>query len=59
MYSMLTPHKLNTQSSTEAELVGINDVLPQILWMQYFLEAHGNGLLAESGIYQDYQSTIL
>jgi hypothetical protein len=24
--------KLNTKSSTEAELVGVNDVMPQVLW---------------------------
>jgi hypothetical protein len=32
---------INTKSSTEADLVGINDVLPQILWTRYFLEAKG------------------
>ena len=30
--------RINTNSSTEAELVGVNDVLPQILWTRYFLE---------------------
>ena len=32
-------HKLNTKISTEAELVGVDDRMPQILWMRYFLEA--------------------
>jgi hypothetical protein len=32
VYGTLTRQKLNTKSSTEAELVGINDVMPQILW---------------------------
>ena len=59
VYSTSTRQKLNTQSSTEAELVGINDVLPQILWIQYFLEAQGYGSPNESVIYQDNQSTIL
>ena len=30
--SMSWGQKLNTKSSTESELVGINDALPQILW---------------------------
>ena len=33
--------KLNTKSSIEAELIGLDDALPQILWMQYFLEQQG------------------
>ena len=59
VYSTSTCQKLNTQSSTEAELLGINDVLLQILWTQYFLEAQGYGSPNESVIYQDNQSTIL
>jgi hypothetical protein len=31
--------KLITKSSTEAELVGLADVMPQVLWTLYFLEA--------------------
>ena len=31
--------KLNTKSSTEAELVGVADILPKTLWRRYFLEA--------------------
>jgi hypothetical protein len=33
--------KLNTKNSTEAELVGVDDLMPQILWTRYFLEAQG------------------
>jgi hypothetical protein len=33
--------KLNANSSTEAELVGVDDVTPQVLWTLYFLEAQG------------------
>jgi hypothetical protein len=33
--------KLNTKSSTEAELVGTDDVMPQVLWTLCFLEAQG------------------
>ena len=31
--------KLNTKSSTEAELIGADDAMPQMLWTRYFLEA--------------------
>jgi hypothetical protein len=58
MYGTSTRHKINTKSSTEAELVGINDVMPQVLWTRYFLEAQGYGV-QESIIYQDNQSTML
>ena len=39
--AMSKAHKLNTKSSTEAELVGVYDALPDILWGNYFLEAQG------------------
>jgi hypothetical protein len=48
--------KLNTKSSTEAELVGIDDVLPQALWTKYFMEAQGFGVTTI--LNQDNQSTI-
>jgi hypothetical protein len=57
-YSTSTRHKLNTKSSTEAELVGVNDVMPQVLWTRYFLEAQWYGV-NDSIIYQDNQSAIL
>jgi hypothetical protein len=53
-----TRQKINTTSSTGAETVGIHEVLPQILWTRYFLEAQGYGV-EESIIYQDNQSAIL
>ena len=46
VYLMSSKQKLNTRSSTEAELVGINDVLSMILWTQLFLEAQGYKLLS-------------
>ena len=33
--------KLNTKSSTVAELVGVDDALPQVLWTFYFVEGQG------------------
>ena len=50
--------KLNSRSSTEAELIGLDDALPDILWGRYFLE--GQGYTVEHNIvYQDNKSTIL
>ena len=58
VYGTSTRQKLNTRSSTEAELVGVNDVMPQILWTRYFLEAQGYDV-SDSIIYQDNQSAML
>jgi hypothetical protein len=57
-YSASTRQKLNTKGSTEAELVGVNDLMPQVLWTRYFLEAQGYGV-KDVKLYQDNQSTIL
>ena len=35
--------KLNTGSSTEAELVGIDNTLKYIMWGLYFIQAQGQG----------------
>ena len=52
-----TPRKkLNTKSSTEAEMVGVDDLMPQILWMQYFLEDQGFKV-SDDIVYQDNQSS--
>ena len=58
VYGTSAKQKLNTKSSTEAELVGVNDVMPQVLWTRYFLEAQGF-TVSDSIIYQDNQSAIL
>jgi hypothetical protein len=50
--------KLNTRSSTESELVGVDDCMPAILWTRYFLEAQGYGV-KENIVYQDNLSAIL
>ena len=41
VYSTSVRQKLNTKSSTEAELVGVDDVMPQVIWTRFFLEAKG------------------
>jgi hypothetical protein len=53
-----TKQKLNTRSSTESELVAVDDCMPAVLWTRYFLEAQGYGV-QESIVYQDNQSAIL
>ena len=50
--------KLNTRSSTESELVGVDDLMPAILHTRNFLEAQGYGV-SENIIFQDNQSAIL
>jgi hypothetical protein len=56
--SMSRGQKLNTKSSTESELVGIDDALPQILWGKYFIEAQGY-TVEHNILLQDNKSTIL
>ena len=56
--AMSKAHKLNTKSSTEAELVGVYDALPDILWGKSFLEAQGYKI-EHNVLLQDNKSTIL
>lgn len=53
-----TKQKLNTCSSTESELVGANNLMPIVLWTQYFLKAQGYDV-HHNIVYQDNQSAIL
>ena len=50
--------KLNTRSSTEAELVGADDVATLILWTKHFMEAQGYNI-KKNILYQDNKSAIL
>jgi hypothetical protein len=50
--------KLNTRSSTESEVVGVDDLMPAILWTRNFLEAQGYGV-KECILLQDNKSAIL
>jgi len=56
--SFLHRHKLNARSSTEAELIGIGDALPYIMWGLYFIEAQGYEV-THNILYQDNKSTVL
>ena len=55
LYSASNNQKLNTKILTKAELVGVDDLMSQILWMQYFLEAQCMNIY-DNFIYQDNQS---
>ena len=50
--------KLNTKSSTEAEVVGVDDVSTLMLWMKLFMEAQGY-TIQKNILYQDNKSAML
>ena len=39
VYSTSMKQKLNTKHSTKSKVVGVDNVLPQVIWSKYFLEA--------------------
>jgi hypothetical protein len=47
----------NTQSSTETELISIQDKLPDIIWTRYFVEGQGYNI-DEYMIFQDNMSSL-
>ena len=58
IYSTSVKQKINTKSSTEIEIVAVDDVMPQIMWTKYFLEAQGytnNDII----LHQDNMSAML
>jgi hypothetical protein len=57
-YSMSTRQKINTKSSTEAELVGVDDAMSSIVWTRNFLQAQGYNV-TDNIVYQDNQSAML
>ena len=57
-YASSRRQKLVTKSSTEAEIVGVDDGINQVLWTKYFLEHQGYNLNCTT-VYQDNQSSIL
>ena len=52
-----TKQKINTKSSTEAEVVGSSDYLSNTIWVRVFLAEQGYKL-TENIFYQDNQSAI-
>ena len=55
--SKSSKQKLNTKSSTEAELVGASDYLSYAIWAKKFLECQGY-ILSGNAFHQDNKSTI-
>ena len=58
IFNKSSKQKINTRSSTEAEVVGVNDAMTMILWMQLFLDAQGVKT-TDNVIHQDNMSSIL
>jgi len=56
-YSSSSKQKINTMSSTETELIAVNDKMGQVLWTKYFLEAQGYDI--PTVVFQDNKSTML
>jgi hypothetical protein len=53
-----TKQKLNTQSSTETDIVGADDFMLTICWTWYFMKAQGYGV-NDNVLFQDNKSSIL
>ena len=56
--SQSTKHKLNSRSSTEAEIIAVDDGMAILLWTRLFLEAQGI-IIDDNILYQDNQSATL
>jgi len=57
-YTASCKQKLNTKSSTEVELVALDDAMGQVLWTRHFWPTQGY-TVPTTTIYQDNKSTIL
>ncbi len=55
--SSLTKHKTNIKSSTDSELIAVDDAISMILWCLYFIEAQGYSV-KQNIVFQDNQSTM-
>ncbi len=53
-----TKHKLNTRSSTESEIVAVDNLIPQILWVRLFLKAQ-RFAVSNNILFQDNKSVML
>ena len=58
MQVLTRKQKLNSRSSTEAELIGVDDAITQVLWTKLFMEAQGYPI-EKNILYQDNKSSIL
>jgi hypothetical protein len=58
VYSLSRKQRLNAKSSTEAELVGVDEGMPLVVWTRNFITAQGYKV-KDNVVYQDNQSAIL
>jgi hypothetical protein len=58
VYSISRKQRINTKSSTEAELVGVDDGMPLVIWTRNFISAQGYKI-NDNVVFQDNQSTML
>jgi hypothetical protein len=56
--SFMVPPKDRNEHEELNQIVGVDDVLPQMLWTLYFLEAQGYKI-HDNVLYQDNKSPIL
>ena len=57
-FSLSLRQRINTRSSMEAELVGVNDAMYLIIWTRLFLEGQGFKVI-DNMVHQDNQSAML
>ena len=55
--SKSSEQKMNTKSSSETELIGVDDLLPTVLWAKYFTETQGYNV-EHNIIHQDNKCTL-
>jgi hypothetical protein len=58
VYSVSRKQRINTKSSTEAELVGVDDGMPLVIWTRNFISAQGYKV-DDNVVFQDNQSAML
>jgi len=58
VHSSSVRQKLNARSSTEAEVVAVNDMMPMTLWTRQFLEGQGYTTV-DAELHQDNKSAML
>jgi hypothetical protein len=58
VYNLWRKQRLNTKSSTEAELMGVDDGMPLVVWTRNFITAQGYKV-KYNDVYQDNQSAML
>ena len=56
-YTSSSKQTLNMRSSTEAEIIAADDIIPQVVWNRYFPEEQGYGI-NDNFLYQDNHSAM-